>query len=231
MIYSICWSNLQKLTCHFRPSSSNDAQTHSKKCQKILQIFWSVLIKCSMCDGEKHPLYACAGFKSLPHEAKLSLLKSNNLCSNTLSSGHFWRPCVSVHKCNVCQKPNNMLLHLGQQRTFFLSTLFYYPCSELLFRMELQWAHLIMWVITAVQMLMKALKCYYKCSALQALAIVRIDVIHSMYSSHRNEWSRGRSNGAGNNYIYGWTRVQLTSASSMDVYKHMANWKTSVGSI
>ena len=51
------------------------------------------------------------------------------------------------------------------------------------------------------------------------------------YSSHRNEWSRVRSNGAGNDYVYGWTRVQLTAASSMDVYEHMASRKTSASSI
>ena len=41
--------------------------------------------KCSLCDADKHPLYACPKFKSLPHESKLSVLKSNKLCSNCLS--------------------------------------------------------------------------------------------------------------------------------------------------
>ena len=67
--------------------------------------------KCSLCDVEKHLLYACPKFKSLPHEVKLSVLKNNKLCSNCL---HFWRQCTSIHKCKVCQKPHHMLQHLGQ---------------------------------------------------------------------------------------------------------------------
>ena len=65
------------------------------------------------CSAKKHLLYACPKFKSLPHEMKLSVLK-NELCSNCLGSGHFWRQCTSVHKCKVCQKPHHTLLHLDQ---------------------------------------------------------------------------------------------------------------------
>ena len=52
--------------------------------------------------------------KSLPHEAKLSVLKNNKLCRNCISSRHFWRQCTSIHKCKVCQKPYHTLLHLDQ---------------------------------------------------------------------------------------------------------------------
>ena len=70
-----------------------------------------------------------------------------------------------------------------------------------------------------------------KRSALHELAIILIDVIHGTHSSHRNEWSRVHSNRAENDYVYGWTRVQLTAASSMDIYEHKAYRKTSAGSI
>jgi len=73
------------------------------------------MTKCVLCDAEKHPLYACPKFKSLPHEAKLSTLKSNRLCSNCFGSGHFWKQCTSIHKCKVCQKPHHTLLHLDRQ--------------------------------------------------------------------------------------------------------------------
>ena len=69
---------------------------------------------CLVCGADKHPLYACPKFKSMPHETKLSTLKTHNLCSNCLSSGHYWKKCTSVHKCKVCQKPHHTLLHLDQ---------------------------------------------------------------------------------------------------------------------
>ena len=70
--------------------------------------------QCSVCDAEKHPLYACPKFKSMPHQAKLSTLKAKRLCSNCLSSGHFWKQCTSIHKCKICQRPHHTLLHLDQ---------------------------------------------------------------------------------------------------------------------
>ena len=64
---------------------------------------------------EKHPLYVCTKFKSLPHNDKISVLKANNLCSNCLTGGHFKKLCKSIHKCKVCQKPHHTLLHLELQ--------------------------------------------------------------------------------------------------------------------
>ena len=37
---------------------------------------------CVVCKTEKHPLYICAKFRSLPHGDKVSIIKTNNLCSN-----------------------------------------------------------------------------------------------------------------------------------------------------
>ena len=46
---------------------------------------------CVVCKTEKHPLYACPRFKSLPHDQKIVTLKSNGVCMNCLRSGHFVR--------------------------------------------------------------------------------------------------------------------------------------------
>ena len=68
--------------------------------------------KCISCKSDKHPLYTCSQFKSLSHEDKVSLLKSNNMCLNCLRSGHFVKGCKSLHRCRMCQKPHHTLLHL-----------------------------------------------------------------------------------------------------------------------
>jgi hypothetical protein len=40
---------------------------------------------CIVCKTEKHPLYACPRFKLLPHDKKISTLKSNGNCINCLT--------------------------------------------------------------------------------------------------------------------------------------------------
>ena len=70
--------------------------------------------RCVACETEKHPLYACTKFKSMPHAEKVSTLKSNDLCMNCLGSGHFVRQCKSVHRCKRCQKPHHTLLHVDE---------------------------------------------------------------------------------------------------------------------
>ena len=67
--------------------------------------------KCSICDAEKHPLYACPKFKLMSHEVKMSTVKLNNC----LGSGHIWKQCTSIHKCKVFQKRHHTLLHLDRQ--------------------------------------------------------------------------------------------------------------------
>ena len=69
---------------------------------------------CILCGTNKHPLYACATFKSLPHEKMLSTLKDNNLCLNCLKPGNFIRECKSLHRCRKCQK-HQSLLHMEQR--------------------------------------------------------------------------------------------------------------------
>ena len=67
---------------------------------------------CVLCKTEKHPLYACPQFKTLPHEKMVSTLKAHNLCLNCLRSGHFLKQCKSLHRCKICQKPHHTLLHV-----------------------------------------------------------------------------------------------------------------------
>ena len=67
---------------------------------------------CVLCKTNKHPLYACTKFKSLPHDKMLSTLKENSLCLNCLRPGHFVRECQSAHRCRKCQKPHHTLLHV-----------------------------------------------------------------------------------------------------------------------
>ena len=70
------------------------------------------LSSCIVCKTERHPLYACTQFKSLPHDKKVSVLKSHNYCINCLRPGHFVRECKSLHKCKKCQMPHHTLLHI-----------------------------------------------------------------------------------------------------------------------
>ena len=72
---------------------------------------------CIVCKTEKHPLYACPRFKSLPHDQKIVTLKSNGVCMNCLRSGHFVRQCKSLHHCKICQKPHHTLLHIDSTPT------------------------------------------------------------------------------------------------------------------
>ena len=67
---------------------------------------------CVTCKVEKHPLYACPKFKSLPHDKMLSTVRSNNLCLNCFRPGHMARNCPSLHRCKQCQKPHHTLLHI-----------------------------------------------------------------------------------------------------------------------
>ena len=73
---------------------------------------------CLACKTETHPLYVCTKFKSMPHDKKVAILKTNDLCMNCFGSGHFVRQCKSLHRCKKCQKPHHTLLHVeGQGET------------------------------------------------------------------------------------------------------------------
>ena len=70
--------------------------------------------QCPLCKTEKHPLYSCQKFRSSSHDKKLTVVKSNNICLNCLSKGHFAADCKSIHRCKKCQGPHHTLLHDDQ---------------------------------------------------------------------------------------------------------------------
>ena len=69
---------------------------------------------CQLCKNEKHQLYSCPRFKSLPHASKVSTLKSQDRCLNCLCVGHFVKQCKSLNHCRLCQKPYHTLLQVDQ---------------------------------------------------------------------------------------------------------------------
>ena len=67
---------------------------------------------CVWCKTEKHPLYACPRFKSLPCDKMVTILRENSLCMNRHKPGHFSRQCSSlINRCRKCQKPHHTLIH------------------------------------------------------------------------------------------------------------------------
>ncbi len=66
---------------------------------------------CVFCKSEKHPLYACPRFKSLPHDKMIATIRSNGLCLNCLKPGHLSKQCSSLNRCRKCQKPHHTLIH------------------------------------------------------------------------------------------------------------------------
>ena len=73
--------------------------------------------KCHLCPGEKHPLYYCPKFKTMPIVERRSTLTSRNACFNCLKTGHKASQCMSLHRCKTCQEPHHTLLHLEQETT------------------------------------------------------------------------------------------------------------------
>ena len=71
---------------------------------------------CPLCKTERHPLYSCTKFQSLPHDKKIATVKVNNICMNCLRKGHFLAECKSLHRCRKCQNPHHTLLHIEQHK-------------------------------------------------------------------------------------------------------------------
>ena len=70
--------------------------------------------QCVVCK-EKHPLYACPKFNTLPHKQKLFTIRDHHFCMNCLGGDHFIRNCRSNNRCKKCQKPHHTLLHTEVQ--------------------------------------------------------------------------------------------------------------------
>jgi hypothetical protein len=65
---------------------------------------------CIACVCEKHQLYTCSKFRTLPHSEKLELFRSKNHRLNCLRPGHFEK-CKSLNQCKNCQKLHHTLLY------------------------------------------------------------------------------------------------------------------------
>ena len=99
------------------PSSSNKRQPLSYKPVTSFAASAESTSSCIICKPEKHPLYACPRFKLMPHDQKMEILRSNNVCMNCLIPGHFLKNCKSLHRCRTCQKPHHTLLHIDNSST------------------------------------------------------------------------------------------------------------------
>ena len=66
---------------------------------------------CVVCKTEKHALFTCPEFKSMPRDKMMSTLRSNELCLNCLKPGHFSKQCLSSNRCRKCQRPHHTLIH------------------------------------------------------------------------------------------------------------------------
>ena len=59
----------------------------------------SPAVICVSCGKEKHPLYMCNKFGSLPHGNKMELVRAKGYCFNCLHPGHFTNKCKSMNHC------------------------------------------------------------------------------------------------------------------------------------
>lgn len=66
--------------------------------------------ECCLC-GEKHLLFRCDQFKSLPVIKRLEVVKRHKLCFNCLRQGHVVRKCTSKHDCMHCKQRHHSMLH------------------------------------------------------------------------------------------------------------------------
>ncbi len=47
----------------------------------------------------------------MPHEKKLNVVRTNNLCFNCFPTGHSVMNCRNNNRCRKCQRPHHPLLH------------------------------------------------------------------------------------------------------------------------
>ena len=100
---------------HSKPDPPKRPSTHPKLVSSFAANHEPSSNLCPLCKTERHHLYSCSKFRSLPHETKLATVKVNNLCMNCLSKGHFLAECKSPHRCKKCHNPHHTLLHIDQR--------------------------------------------------------------------------------------------------------------------
>ena len=68
----------------------------------------------TLCENERHSLYVCPRFKSLPRDKMISTIREKELCMNCLRPRHFSKRCKSINKCRKCR--NHTILSYTQTR-------------------------------------------------------------------------------------------------------------------
>ena len=67
--------------------------------------------ECALCTPEKHPLFVCPKWLSMPIAQKLSYIQSKKLCHNCLGGGHSTATCRSTYRCRECQANHHTSIH------------------------------------------------------------------------------------------------------------------------
>ena len=102
----ICWNSSTFVRRHLRRLFLSRARNDHSRASVL-----SVDEFCVACKTQKHPLYMCHHFRSLPHEHKTLLVKNHKMCFNCLKPGHFVSQCPSNQRCKKCQRRHYSLLH------------------------------------------------------------------------------------------------------------------------
>lgn len=71
---------------------------------------------CPVCN-QSHGVYSCRKFLDLAVKERLQEIRRLKLCINCLRPNHFTANCKSGHKCRICGRPHNSLLHIDVQST------------------------------------------------------------------------------------------------------------------
>ncbi|XP_059223359.1 uncharacterized protein LOC131997084 [Stomoxys calcitrans] len=64
-----------------------------------------------VCCQRRHPLYKCFKFLSLSPTEKKSIVSQNNVCTNCLNPGHYFRQCKIAARCQLCHQTHHTILH------------------------------------------------------------------------------------------------------------------------
>ena len=68
---------------------------------------------CKACSGQ-HYIRQCSEFLQMPVQARIDLIKRNNMCINCLALNHVIANCSSRYSCSQCNKRHHSLLNLTQ---------------------------------------------------------------------------------------------------------------------
>ena len=116
----------ESLTGTSNPSSSNQPtetkhnqrkQQQHKAAIHITTVNPNYRWDCSLCQGEKHPLYICPIWNNYSVTQRLSHAKDRNLCHNCLIPGHSTTDCRNKYRCRQCNQLHHTTLHQTTEET------------------------------------------------------------------------------------------------------------------